>query len=118
MKEIVLPQFLIAEDPAGPADREIFIYSPHYLSLVVVIPENDMTFLPNPENISKKRKTYTYKDESFELIIVQNNVLNTGGALSTEISEGEFLDLAWKYWENYLVWEDNNIDESESSKLN
>lgn len=118
MKEIKLPQFLFAEDPTGSTDRDLYIYSPHHLSLVMVIPENDMTFLLNTENVSLKRKTYTYEDESFELIILQNNVLYAEGSLSPEISEDNFLDLAWKFWENYLIWEDNNMDESEPSKLN
>lgn len=118
MKEIILPQFLLAEDPKGTADKTTFIYSPHYLSLVLIIPEDEKTFIPNEENRSRKRKTFFYNDESFELIILQNNVAYAGGTLSPEISEDEFLDLAWKFWEDYLIWEDRNIDKSKSSKLN
>ncbi|CAA7392511.1 hypothetical protein CHRY9393_03231 [Chryseobacterium fistulae] len=59
-----------------------------------------------------------YNDETFELIIIQNNVLMTGGQLAPQVSEEVFLDQAWEWWEDYLKWEDKNIDESESSHLN
>ncbi|WP_374440508.1 hypothetical protein [Epilithonimonas sp.] len=118
MKEIKIPKFLLAEEPTKPNDRDIFIYSPHYLSLVLIIPENEKAVLWNDETRNKPRKIYQYEDESFELVIVQNNVLHTGGVLSSEITEEEFLNQAWKFWKEYLIWEDRNIDESQISELN
>ena len=54
----------------------------------------------------------------FELVLVQNNVEATGGAMSPIISETEFLDEAWKWYADYLKWEDNNIDNETRSNLN
>ena len=113
-----MPKFLLAEEPTGPNDREIFIYSPHYLSLVLVIPEDDITVLLNNEMRQKPSKPFQYHDVTFELVIFQNNVLHAGGVLSPEISEEEFLNQAWKFWEDYLIWEDRNIDENQSSQFN
>ena len=118
MKELKLPVFLLAEEPTAPNDREIYIYSPHYLSLIWIIPEDEITVLLNDETRKRPRKTYHYQTEVFELIIIQNNVLHTGGFLSPEITEEEFLDKAWKFWENYLIWEDRNLDESETANFN
>lgn len=118
MKEIKIPKFLLAEEPTKPNDRDIFIYSPHYLSLVLIIPEDEKTVLLNDETRNKPRKTFQYEDESFEFVIIQNNVIHTGGVLSSEITEEEFLNQAWKFWEDYLIWEDRNIDESETSQFN
>ncbi|REC57026.1 hypothetical protein DRF62_02385 [Chryseobacterium piscium] len=118
MKEIQLPVFLLAEEPTKPIDRDVFIYSPHYQSLVLIIPEDEKTVLLNEEMRKKPRKTFYYQDEVFELIVIQNNILATGGILSPEISEEEFLNKAWKFWEEYVIWEDSNIDDSEISQLN
>ena len=41
-----------------------------------------------------------------------------GGNLAPKIAEDEFLNLSWKFWEDYLIWEDRNIDENENSKFN
>ena len=95
-----------------------YIYSPHYLSLVLVIPEDVATGTLNKETIKKLRKTYRYENEVFELVLVQNNVEATGGAMSPIISETEFLDEAWKWYADYLKWEDNNIDNETRSNLN
>ncbi|MCJ8153190.1 hypothetical protein MKJ01_05370 [Chryseobacterium sp. SSA4.19] len=118
MKELILPKFLLAEEPTKPIDREVYIYSPHYLSLVLIIPEDDITLFLNEEKRTKPRKTFTYQDESFELVVLQNNVGLAGGNLSPEITEDEFLNQAWMFWEDYLIWEDSNSDESEISQLN
>lgn len=118
MKEIKIPKFLLAEEPTGPNDREIFIYSPHYLSLVLVISEDDMTVLLNNEMRKKPGKAFRYEDETFELVIIQNNVLHAGGVLSPEITVEEFLNQAWKFWVDYLIWADRNIDENQSSQFN
>jgi len=61
---------------------------------------------------------YTDENEVFELVLVQNNVEATGGAMSPIISETEFLDEAWKWYADYLKWEDKNIDDETRSNLN
>lgn len=114
--EIKMPRFLLAEEPQ---DRVFhYIYSPHYLSLVLIIPEDTATVTLNKDTIKKPRKTYHYGSEVFELVLVQNNVEATGGAMSPIISETEFLDEAWKWYAEYLRWEDNNIDNETRSNLN
>ena len=72
----------------------------------------------NKKTIKKPRKTYQYGCEVFELVLVQNNVEATGGAMSPVISETEFLDEAWEWYAEYLRWEDNNIDNETKSNLN
>ena len=116
--EIKLPKFLLAEEPTEPNDRDIYIYSPHYLSLVLVIPEDEKPVLLNEETRKKPRKTFTYEDETFELVIIQNNVEMTGGNLAPEITEIEFLKQAYDWYKDYLIWEDKNINEDINSKLN
>lgn len=114
--EIKMPRFLLAEEPQDRIFK--YIYSPHYLSLVLIIPEEIATVTLNKETIKKPRKTYQYGCEVFELVLVQNNVEATGGAMSPIISEIEFLDEAWKWYTEYLRWEDNNIDNETRSNLN
>ena len=106
-----MPRFLLAEEPQ---DRVFhYIYSPHYLSLVLIIPEDMATVTLNKDTIKKPHKTYQYENEVFELVLVQNNVEATGGAMSPIISETEFLDEAWKWYADYLKWEDKNIDDED-----
>lgn len=116
IEEIKMPKFLLAEEPRERVFK--YIYSPHYLSLVLIIPEEIATVTLNKETIKKPRKTYRYGSEVFELVLVQNNVEATGGAMSPIISEADFLDEAWKWYADYLKWEDNNIDNETSSNLN
>lgn len=114
--EIKMPRFLLAEEPQDRVFK--YIYSPHYLSLVLIIPEEIATVTLNKETIKKPRKTYRYGNEVFELVLVQNNVEATGGAMSPVISETEFLDEAWEWYADYLKWEDSNIDNETRSNLN
>ncbi|MGL5235220.1 MAG: hypothetical protein ACRC8Z_10790 [Empedobacter falsenii] len=118
MKEIKLPLFLLANEPTEKYTGIEYIYSPHYMSLIMVVSENDTTTLLNSENINKPRMTYQYQDESFEFVIIQNNVLSVGWQLAPEVSELDFLDSAFEWFENYLKWEESNIDENLKSKFN
>lgn len=118
MKELTLPKFLLAENPTEDHNKFVYIYSPVYLSLILIVAEDHQTVVLNDEMRRKPRKTFQYNEEIFELIMLQNNVLMTGGQLAPKITEIEFLDNAWAWWENYLRWEDSNIDENENSKLN
>lgn len=118
MKELTLPKFLLAENPTEDHNKFVYIYSPVYLSLILIVAEDIQTVVLNEEMMKQPRKTFQYEFETFEFIIIQNNVLMTGGHLAPKISEIDFLNQAWDWWENYLKWEDDNLDESESSKLN
>lgn len=88
------------------------------MSLILIVAEDSQTVILNDEHLSKPRKTFKYEYETFEFIIIQNNVILTGGQLAPEISETEFLNQAWAWYEEYLKWEDNNIDNDSISKLN
>ncbi|MCT4034892.1 hypothetical protein HZQ14_15825 [Elizabethkingia anophelis] len=116
--EIKLPKFLLSEEPTGDMNRFVYIYSPVYMSLILIVAEDSQTVILNDEYLSKPRKTFKYEYETFEFIIIQNNVKLTGGQLAPEISEPEFLNQAWAWYEEYLKWEDNNIDNDSISKLN
>lgn len=116
--EIKLPKFLLSEEPTGDMNRFVYIYSPVYMSLILIVAEDSQTVILNDEYLSKPRKTFKYEYETFEFIIIQNNVILTGGQLAPEISEPEFLNQAWAWYEEYLRWEDNNIDNDSISKLN
>ena len=116
--DLKLPKFLLAEEPTKEYIGVEWIYSPHYLSLIMVISEIDITPVLNEEKRRKSRKTFSYQDETFEFIIVQNNVAATGGELAPEITDADFLQQAFDWYKAYLMWEDKNIDENETSILN
>lgn len=109
--EIKVPTFLLAEDPFGAKRPELYvqyIYSPHYLSLVLVLSENNV-LIPNEDMNSRPHKEYLYTWESlpdvrmkFRLYLFQNNVEQVGGLLAPAISAEEFLDQAWKFYELQL----------------
>ena len=116
--KIKLPKFLLAEEPKNEFNGIEFIYSPSYLSLIMIIHENYTTLILNAENREKPRKSFEYNSEKFLFVIVQNNVISTGGHLAPEITEIEFLELAYDWYKDYLIWEDKNINEDINSKLN
>lgn len=118
INEIKLPDFILSTNPMVEYDGLDWIYCPKYLSLVLVICADDLTVLINNENINRPRKTFYHGEEEFELVIVQNNILATGGELAPEVSENEFLDMVWAWYDEYLTWEDGNIEMDEISDLN
>ena len=84
----------------------------------MIVSENDIPTVLDPRNRRNSRKTFTYQDETFEFIIIQNNVAATGGELAPEITDADFLQQAFDWYKAYLMWEDKNIDENETSILN
>ena len=116
--ELKLPKFLLAEEPTREYVGVEWIYSPQYLSLIMIVSENDIPTILDARNRRKSRKTFTYQDETFEFIIIQNNVAATGGELAPEITDADFLQQAFDWYKAYLMWEDKNIDENETSILN
>lgn len=116
--EIKLPKFLLATEPKKEYNGIEYIYSPSYLSLIMIIHENYTTSILNAENREKPRKSFEYNSEKFLFVIIQNNVISTGGHLAPEITEIEFLEQAYDWYKDYLIWEDKNIDEDINSKLN
>lgn len=117
-EKIILPLFMLGDEPMKEYSGIEWIYSPRYLSLIMIIHENDTVSLLNSKNNKRPRKNFRYGNETFEFVIVQNNILATGGELAPIISEEEFLDLAFEWYEKYLIWEDRNIQEDLNSKFN
>ena len=94
--ELKMPKFLLAAEPSQMPSGFHYIYSPHYLSLVLIIRERTQQVILNNE--------YNYNDnEQFRLVVLQNNIQQTGGILSPEISETQFLDEAWQWYINNLA---------------
>ena len=97
--ELKMPKFLLAVEPKRMPNGFHFIYSPHYLSLILVIRERTQQVALNDELVHKPQKLYVCNEyEQFKLIIIQNNVKITGGELAPEISETQFLDEAWEWY--------------------
>lgn len=107
-KEIIMPKFLLAEEPKG--GDFTFIYSPHYVSLILIVPEDDATVLLNAENRKRPHKSFNYKNETFEFIIVQNNLEAVGEMNGYPITADKFLTDAWEWYSDYLRYEDEQIN--------
>lgn len=104
--ELKMPKFLLAlqPEPEQMPNGFHFIYSPLYLSLILVIRERTQQVILNNELRSKPQKLYKYNEyEQFNLIIIQNNVKITGGELAPEISETQFLDEAWEWYSTNMI---------------
>ena len=102
--ELEMPKFLLAIEPTQMPSGFHYIYSPHYLSLVLIIRERTQQVILNNELRSKPQKLYNYNDnEQFRLVVLQNNIQQTGGILSPEISETQFLDEAWEWYSTNMI---------------
>lgn len=116
MQQIINPEYLLCELPIKDEsfnDQRQFIYCTKYLSLIEIFSEDDITVAFDKSQIQKQ---YLYEDESFLLVFTQNNVemvnahLNEIEVLKGNVSlkrEMDILDEAWKFYEDYLKWEDN-----------
>ena len=102
--ELKMPKFLLAIEPTQMPSGFYYIYSPHYLSLVLVIRERTQQVILNNELRSKPQKRYTYTDnEQFTFVVLQNNIQQVGGILSLAISETQFLDEAWEWYSTNMI---------------
>jgi len=102
--ELKMPKFLLAFEPKQMPKGFHFIYSPHYLSLILVIRERTQQVALKDEYVHKPQKLYVCnEDEQFRLIIIQNNVKITGGELAPAISETQFLDEAWEWYNTNMI---------------
>lgn len=104
--ELKMPKFLLAlqPEPEHLPNGFHFIYSPLYLSLILVIRERTQQIVLNRELKNKPQKLYVFNEyEKFNLIIIQNNVKLTGGELAPEISEAQFLDEAWEWYSTNMI---------------
>jgi hypothetical protein len=104
--EFKMPKFLLAlqPEPEQLPNKFHFIYSPLYLSLILVIRERTQQIVFNRELKDKPQKLYVFNEyEQFKLIIIQNNVKITGGKLAPAISETQFLDDAWQWYSTNMI---------------
>lgn len=103
--DVVIPKFLLAENPIVPNIDLTYIYSPHYMSLIIVIEENSEIVSLNDECMKMPQRLYVYDAlEQFRLIAVQNNVISTGGIYAPVISVEQFIEEAWQWYKSYLDW--------------
>ena len=102
--ELKMPKFLLAIEPTQMPSGFHYIYSPHYLSLVLIIRERTQQVILNNELQSKPQKLYNYNDnEQFRLVVLQNNIQQVGGILAPAISETQFLDEAWQWYNTNMI---------------
>lgn len=103
--DVVMPKFLLAENPILPNIDLTYIYSPHYMSLIMVIEENSEIVSLNDEYMKMPQRLYVYDAlEQFRLIVVQNNVISTGGIYAPVISVEQFIEETWQWYKSYLDW--------------
>ena len=108
-EELLMPEFLLADQPIKDDTlnaQRMYIYCTQYLTLIEVW---SLDFGPAIFHDYQTTKDFTYQDEDYILCIVQNNV----SAFASEVEalrgvdhEQELLDKAWAFFEDYLIWED------------
>jgi hypothetical protein len=104
--DVVIPKFLLACNPIVPNIDLTYIYSPHYMSLIMVIEENSEIVSLNNTYRAMPQRLYVYDMlEQFRMIVIQNNVMSMGGIYSPVISVEQFIEEAWQWYKNYLDWE-------------
>jgi hypothetical protein len=106
---LTVPDFFLCEQPikdGSNLDQRMWIYSKLSLSLIEVLPEDEITTAVD-KSLIQKRFIYINSDgikESFLLIFVQNN------CAAVDADPINLLQKAWEWFEDYLKWEDGNID--------
>lgn len=103
--ELKMPKFLLAVEPAEMPRGFHYIYSPHYLSLVLVVRESTQLVIFYKELLDNFQKTYTFKGiEQFRLVMLQNNVEAIDEEVhSPVISVDRFLDEAWEWYQTNMI---------------
>ena len=98
--EVTQPDFLFCEigikDDTQNDDR-IWIYHRPSLSLIEFINVDDFKDF----QFTGKQDRFEYLDENWFGVFVQNN------CEATEYNQDKVLKAAWKYLEDYFVWEDS-----------
>lgn len=104
--EVIIPKFLLAENPIVPNIDLTYIYSPHYMSLIMVIEENSEIVHLNDTYRAMPQQLFVYDElEQFRFVVIQNNVISTGGIYAPIISVEQFIEEAWQWYKKYLDWE-------------
>lgn len=93
--DVVIPKFLLAENPIVPNIDLTYIYSPHYMSLIMVIEENSEIVSLNDIYRAMPQQLFVYdKLEQFRFVVIQNNVNEHGGIYAPIISVEQFIEEA------------------------
>lgn len=108
MNEFNLPEFILGEFPIKTGDH--FNDNRHFIvhkgiTMIEIIPNEIFIELLKDNAVFKR---YKYGDEQFILVYHTNN-----GYLHN-INQYELLDRAWQWYKEYLIWEDNNIDDTKT----
>lgn len=104
--EVIIPKFLLAENPILPNIDLTYIYSPHYMSLIMIIEENSEIVRLNDIYRAMPQQLFVYDElEQFRFVVIQNNVISTGGIYAPIISVEQFIEEAWLWYKAYLDWE-------------
>ena len=100
---MVIPKFLLSENPIVPNIDLTYIYSPHYMSLIMIIEENSEIVRLNDIYRAMPQQLFVYDElEQFRFVVVQNNVISTGGIYAPIISVEQFIEEAWQWYKAYL----------------
>lgn len=103
---MVIPKFLLAENPIVPNIDLTYIYSSHYMSLIMIIEENSEIVRLNDIYRAMPQQLFVYDElEQFRFVVIQNNVISTGGIYAPIISVEQFIEEAWQWYKAYLDWE-------------
>lgn len=102
------PEFLFCEIPVKNGtqnDSRIWVYSVKSSSLIEFINVDEFTDF----QFKGKQERFEYENsdgfiENYFAVFTQNN------CEFTDNNPDEILKKAWKFLENYLIWEDENID--------
>lgn len=97
------PDFLLCEIPIKNSelnDSRLWVY--HRLSLSLIEFVNVDNF--KDFQFKGKQDRFEYQDENWFGVFVQNN------CEATDNNENEVLKMAWNFLRDYLIWEDQNID--------
>lgn len=124
MKEVKLPDFIHCENEPKTGDflhdQRQFIYCPKFLSLIELIPFDEIQIV-YPIELPQKQYFYTSEkfnqEEEWLLVLVQNNIEAVNSMSEIELmqsgeepmTEDRLMDLCWEYYEKYLTWEDEQM---------
>lgn len=102
--ELRIPRFLLATSPNDPAHLFHHIYSPSYLSFVLIFSDDDKDrMLDDDIHKTHKRKEYLYNGKKYTLVILQNHIKQTSQwAFNDKLTEIQFLDQAWEWYKDFL----------------
>ncbi|MBX9886686.1 MAG: hypothetical protein K2Y30_01975 [Flavobacteriaceae bacterium] len=102
--EFTQPDFLFCEiviKDDSPNDHRIWIFHRKSLSLIEFINVDDFKDF----EFTGKQDRFEYLDENWFGVFVQNN------CEATEHNADQVLAAAWKYLEDYFIWEDSQEEE-------